>query len=226
MRPTILLYDIDGTLVSAGGAGRRAIERAFADHYGRPDAVAHLRFDGMTDPAIVRAGLRALGAPDDASTVDAVLEAYIVALAEEITTSACVVHPGVIESLDAAAATPRVAIGLGTGNIARGAQVKLGRAGLAARFAFGGFGSDAEHRPALIQVGAERGAARLGAARDDCRVVVIGDTPLDVAAALAIGADCVGVGTGRFSARDLRDAGATWAFDTLSDPGALKAILG
>jgi phosphoglycolate phosphatase-like HAD superfamily hydrolase len=92
-------------------------------------------------------------------------------------------------------------------------------------FAFGGFGCDAEARVELIRIGAERGAAALGVAVSACRVVVIGDTPKDVAAALGIGAEAVGVGTGRFTPDELRASGARLAFGDLSEPGAIDALL-
>src|SRR5690606_2293953 len=129
------------------------------------------------------------------------------------------------EALEAAASRRNVALGLGTGNVEKGARLKLARVGLHERFRFGGFGSDHEDRPTLILRGAERGAALLGAPLSACRVVIIGDTPKDVHAAQAIGAECVGVGTGGFATHELSAAGATWAFDDLSQPGALEALL-
>lgn len=226
MRPTVFLFDIDGTLVSTGGAGRRAIERAFLLALGTA-TVLDFSFAGMTDPAIVRTGLQRAGRAADAAAIAEVLAAYLLVLEEEVLAAErFVVHAGVSETLDAVEAWADVAIGLGTGNIERGARVKLGRANLHDRFAFGGFGSDSEDRAELLRVGAERGAARLGRRREDCRVVIIGDTPKDVAAALAIGADAIGVGTGPFPAEELRACGARWAFQTLLDEGAMEALRG
>jgi len=98
--------------------------------------------------------------------------------------------------------------------------------GIYHHFPFGGFGCDAEDRPALIRRGAERGAERLGVPLEECRVVIIGDTPKDVAAAQALGADSVGVGTASFTPAQLRAAGATHAFADLAAPGAREAVLG
>jgi phosphoglycolate phosphatase len=226
MRPTVLLFDIDGTLVSTGGAGRRSMERAFVEHTGTT-GVLDFSFAGMTDPAIVRLGLARAGRPPDPGSIAAVLASYLRVLSDAVAVAeSYVVHGGVTRVLAEVAAWARVAIGLGTGNIRDGARVKLGRAGLFERFAFGGFGSDAEERADLLAVGAERGAARLGVPRAECRVVVIGDTPKDVAAALAIGAEAVGVGTGPYSAEDLRACGAAWAFASLEEEGALEALRG
>src|SRR5215475_4108727 len=228
MRPTVLLFDIDGTLVTTGGAGRRALERVFSHCFGRQDACS-FRLDGMTDRAIVRAGLTSIGIAATKEEIDAVLRDYVRILEEEVARvdpSQYHLHAGIQDALDAARARPEIALGLGTGNIREGARVKLSRVGIYDRFAFGGFGCDAEDRIALIRRGAERGASLLGAPLEECRVVIIGDTPKDVAAAQAIGAECVAVGTGSFTAEQLVGAGATAAFADLSAPGAMEAILG
>lgn len=226
MKPTVLLFDIDGTLVSTGGAGRRSIERAFIEHTGTA-AVLDFSFAGMTDRAIVRLGLSQAGRTADAAAIAAVLASYLRALEEEVAAAPqFVVHEGVTEALAAAAGWAGHVMGLGTGNVRDGARVKLGRAGLYDRFTFGGFGCDAEDRAELLRTGAERGAAMLGAPRAECRVVVIGDTPKDVAAALAIGAEAIGVGTGPYSAENLIACGATRAFRHLGEEGAIAALRG
>lgn len=230
MRPTVFLWDIDGTLITTGGVGRLAIERAFERLYGRRDAFEKIPFAGMTDRAIVRAGLAAIGRADvSEAQIDEAIAGYLAVLEEEVANADAAlyrVHAGIERALDAAASRGGCAIGLGTGNVKPGAKAKLTRVGLYERFAFGGFGCDHENRHELIRIGAERGAAALDAKRADCRVVVIGDTPKDVAAARAIGAECVGVGTGPFSPADLLAAGATHAFRDLSDPAAIPALLG
>jgi phosphoglycolate phosphatase-like HAD superfamily hydrolase len=226
MKPTVLLFDVDGTLLSTGGAGRRAIEKTFGVVHGRDDACRHFRFDGMTDRAIVRQGLEAIGAPTSDEAIDAFLGAYLAVLEAEVAaTSGYKVHAGMREAVEAALAREGFAVGLGTGNIERGARVKLARGGLDDAFAFGGFGCDHEHRPTLIEIGARRGAERLGVPLASCRVVVVGDTPKDVAAAQAMGAESLGVGTGNFTAEALLAVGATWAFPSLASPGALEALL-
>jgi phosphoglycolate phosphatase len=227
VRPTVLLWDIDGTLISTAGAGRRAIVRTFELRFGRGD-VLDFPFDGMTDPVIVRQGLEALGLPPDrvAEEMPATLAAYVEVLAEVCAQAQDFrVHAGIEAALAAAAGRPRFANGLGTGNIQLGAQLKLARVGLDRHFHFGGYGSDHAERARLLAVGAERGAARLGRPRSQCRVVVIGDTPKDIAAAQAIGAESIAVATGSFRVPALRQHGATHAFDNLADPGATRALL-
>jgi phosphoglycolate phosphatase-like HAD superfamily hydrolase len=229
MQPTVLLFDVDGTLVTTGGVGRRALEIAFERSFGRRDACRSFRLDGMTDRAIVRTGMRAIGVEPTEALIDRVLVDYLLVLAEEVTAAPDAtyrVHAGMAETLDQARAHREVAVGLGTGNIREGARIKLERVGIYERFAFGGFGCDAEDRTALIRRGAERGAALLGAPLAECRVVVIGDTPQDVSAAQAIGAESIGVGTGSFTAEQLVGAGATRAFANLAAPEAMEAVLG
>jgi phosphoglycolate phosphatase len=229
MRPTVLLFDVDGTLVTTGGVGRRALELAFERSHGRRDACAGFRFDGMTDRAIVRGGLSALGLDPSPAAIDAVLASYLEVLGEEVAAAPAAtyhVHPGMQEALDAAARARGVAVGLGTGNVRAGARIKLERVGLFDRFGFGGFGCDDEDRAALLRMGAERGAALLQRPLAAVRVVIIGDTPKDIAAAQDIGAESVAVGTGSFSPAELLAAGATHAFASLAIAGALEAVLG
>jgi len=227
-RPTVLLFDIDGTLVTTGGVGRRAVERAFERAHGRADACSLIRFDGMTDRSITRLGLEAIGVAPTDEAIDQVLDIYLGELQAELllsTPETYRVHVGVPEAL-AAASARGMALGLGTGNLERGARLKLEHVGLYHHFDFGGFGSDHELRVDLIRTGALRGAQRLGVPVSACRVVVIGDTPKDIDAARGIGAESIGVGTASFSAQQLLEHGATYAFDDLLAAGALAALLG
>jgi len=224
MRPTILLFDLDGTLVSTGGAGRRAIERAFtslfADRGGAREACGHFSFAGMTDRAIARAGLEALHLEPSEAEIARVLARYVELLDEELAPAAAPkfrVLAGVHELLDRAAARHEVATGLGTGNVVAGAKKKLGVCGLWERFPFGGFADDSEDRPELILAGARRGAERLAQPLARCRVVVIGDTPRDVAAAAANRFESIAVATGQHPLAELATVGATLAVGELSD---------
>lgn len=229
MRPTVYLFDIDGTLLEGGGSGRRAMEAGFADVVGEDGGLATLNFAGMTDPAIVRAALRASGSDPsrDDELIAAVIDRYLARLPEEIGRSDRFhLHVGVPRVLGALGDRKHSAIGLGTGNVEPGARLKLGPLGIVDAFAFGGYASDHEDRPTLVGIGAARGVAALGCARADARVIVIGDTPKDVHAALAIGAECLAVATGWFTVDDLRTAGATLAVADLEDPAALAWLSG
>ena len=223
-----MLWDIDGTLMSSSGAGRRAIERAFATRYGRHD-VLDFPFDGMTDPVIFRRGLSGLGldphTPDAA--FESLVELYLVHLREACSApDGFRVHDGIAECLGGLSERDGFAVGLGTGNVERGARIKLARVGLDQHFSFGGFGSDHGDRASLLAIGADRGAARLGVARERCRVVVIGDTPKDIAAARSIGADCVAVATGSYSVERLAEHAPTVAVGSLDETRALAVVWG
>lgn len=224
---TVLLWDIDGTLLASGGAGRRAMTAAFGELWGRNDACDSFALGGMTDRLIVRTALQAIGVTATVVRMDQVLERYLELLPGSIARATDYhVHRGVVAALDDAARLPRCVIGLGTGNVRQGAQAKLAPVGLHDRFAFGGFGCDAEDRTELLAVGARRGAALLGRAVEDCRIVVIGDTPRDVTAGHAIGAEVLAVATGLVSLDKLQACGPKWAFADLELAGPLGALLG
>jgi phosphoglycolate phosphatase-like HAD superfamily hydrolase len=228
MRPTVLLFDIDGTLVTTGGAGRRSMELAFERLHGRRDACDSISMSGMTDRAIVRKGLEAIGADTSPEAITAVIEAYLASLTEEIPRVDDLqyrLYPGMREAVEAAHSRKGFAVGLGTGNVREGARLKLERVRIYDRFSFGGFGCDHEDRVELIRHGARSGASLLGVPVEECRVVVIGDTPKDVAAAKGIGATCIGVGTGNFTPEALLASGADYAFSDFTASGALATLL-
>lgn len=227
MTPTILLFDIDGTLISTGGAGRRAIERALEEH--KVAQHTDFSFAGMTDRGIVRKTLERAGRVASDHTIDNVLNHYVDLLEEEVRLAPAdryIVHPGIFDVLDAAAAAEHVALGLGTGNVEAGARIKLSRVKLWQRFAFGGFGSDAEDRAELLHAGAQRGANILKQPLEQCRVVIIGDSPRDITASHAIGAECVAVATGTIDAATLASYQPEHLFPNLQAPGALEPLLG
>jgi len=210
VRATILLFDIDGTLLRAGGAGRRAVEVAVAEVIDRPDGVSlrSVEFAGRTDPWIIREALSIAGVTPDERLVLEVIERYVAILPAELErASAFEVLPGVTSLLSRLVARDDFAMGVGTGNAEQAAYAKLNRGGLRSYFSFGGFGSDHIERSELLRIGLERGRQHSG--RTDARVVVIGDTPRDIHAAKSIGADCVAVATGGYDESALRAAGAT-----------------
>jgi len=226
-RPTVALFDIDGTLIVTGGTGRRSVNRAFGKLHGRADACDSFGFDGMTDRLIARSGLEAIGVAVTPEAVDAWIAEYLIALADEVARADGArfrLLPG-MEAAILAAQDAGMAVGLGTGNVREGARIKLERVGVHHHFRFGGFGCDAEARPEVILRGAERGAAELGVPLAECRVVVIGDTPRDVHAAQSIGAECIAVATGTYTLEQLRAAGADHVFADFSQPTALSALL-
>lgn len=219
----LLLFDIDGTLIVTRGVGRAAFDAAFEEVLGVPSATAGVQFDGRTDRAIIEGILAALGA--DPSLVEPVQTAYLRALPASLARRGGEVLPGVEPLLDALR-DHVPALGLATGNLREGARHKLERFGLWHRFAAGGFGDRHADRAALVREALDALAAAVGTEPDPARAVVIGDTPLDVAAARALGARCCAVATGRYSVDDLRTAGADVVLTAFTDTtAALDAIL-
>ena len=225
-----LLFDLDGTLTRSDGAGSRALGRAL---HARPQAVAELRkmrLDGMTDRGIARALLAAEG--DQAvpleermrgvveAEIDAVLERYLVALAAECAANPYQPLPGVRALIARLRERSDVLLGLCTGNLARGAELKLTSAGLWGPFQCGGYGSDAELRAEIVRT-AYRRAQGMGA-KD---AVVIGDTPRDILAAHDAGLPACGVATGRWTIHDLATHGADMVLKDFSDVATTEALL-
>lgn len=220
MGPTIALFDIDGTLLRAGGAGRRAVELALCEVLEDDNGSVSLEsveFAGRTDPWIVRTALMQYGVTANDALIHEVLRRYVAHLPRELElASAFEVLPGVLSLLAELTARDDVVVGLGTGNTQPAAYAKLARGGLDSFFSFGGFGSDHTDRAELLRTGLSRGLERAGARPGGARVVVIGDTPHDVAAAQAIGAHCVAVSTGGYDGSALEAAGATVVVPDLS----------
>jgi phosphoglycolate phosphatase-like HAD superfamily hydrolase len=232
MQPfAVILFDIDGTLVSAGGAGRRALERALEERCGPlGDRLAGLRLDGMTDRLIVREALGLLEHAYSDAACDGVLGRYLEHLHEEIADPRYAVLPGVTSLLDALRARA-LPFGLCTGNLEPGARVKLARGGLDGYFewgprAIGGFAHDGEERERVVAAALGRAAARLGRAVHAREALVVGDTPRDVAAARHVGCPVLAVATGRYAEGELAACGADYVAPTLADPAALRLLLG
>ncbi|MFN3197665.1 MAG: HAD family hydrolase [Bradymonadia bacterium] len=222
--PLIILFDIDGTLVSTGGAGRRAMASALKDYLGQPGALG-FHFAGMTDRAILRRAIEGVGATYDERAHDAVVEIYLEHLKVELPQSTNYrVMPGVADFIEACLALPDAVSGLGTGNIEPAARLKLAPAGLDRYFEFGGFGDDAEIRSDMLIAGARRGAAQLGLELSSCEVIVIGDTVRDIHAARAMGARCIAVCTGGDARTDL-EAEQPWrVVEDLTEPGLVDRL--
>lgn len=225
-----MLFDIDGTLLWSDGAGRRAINRALSDVFGTTGPADH-RFDGKTDPQIVREMMRIAGRDDtDIDRRMAPLFArYVACLEEELRDPSHHAKPlpGVIELLDRLSKRPDVVLGLLTGNLIEGARAKLRAVGIDPEiFTVGAFGSDHEHRPELPAIAQRRARELLGIEVPGHRVIVIGDTPADVQCGRGIGARAIGVATGRFGPDELIAHGADAVLPDLSDiPAVVDAIL-
>ena len=226
----LVLFDIDGTLLTAQGAPRRAFHRAMLEVYGTAGPIATHRFDGKTDPQIAHELLRAAGLPAAAiaSSLSALWSSYIRELSIELSrpTHRTIVLPGVLALLQRLELSGDVVLGLLTGNIRDGATLKLASANIRTPFPVGAFGSDCEQREALPRVAVERAREVTGVTFTRRDIVIVGDTPSDVTCGQALGVRAIAVATGSYGSTELRAAGAEVAFENFSDTLAvLSAIL-
>lgn len=221
-----LLFDIDLTLIRTGGAGRVAMKRAFERIYGDSSPLDGIRFDGRTDRAIFNEAiaLQAAAGNDIPGAYDLVTATYLDELPAGLQSTKGAVLPGVNDLLRILAARNAVS-GLATGNLRYGAELKLRHYGLWDRFAGGGFGDQTEIRANVVLAAVHALAAVTGTLPSPAQAIVIGDTPYDIEAALAIGARAVGVATGSFTVDDLRGCGAHLVFPDLSDATAAADLL-
>jgi phosphoglycolate phosphatase len=226
----LILFDIDGTLVLTGGAGKRGMTRAFAEVFGVPDAFAAIELAGRTDTSILADAFAQHDTRVPPDGVERFRTRYLECLRDEVVraTSGKRVLPGISALLEAL--HPRVdsLLALLTGNFAEAAEVKLGHFDLWRYFQCGAFGEDAHDRNHLVPIALDRArACGLASHVAVDRVVIVGDTPRDVACALAHGARVVAVATGEYSVEDLQRAGAGLVFEDLSDtPAVLSALNG
>lgn len=229
----LLLFDIDGTLLTAAGAGVAALQRGFADAFrdelgfepGWPEVHLH----GSTDGQIARDLLAHAGLAVTEERLARFFGCYPPHLERELAVVEAPqgrLLPGVPGLLEALREEGRRQMSLLTGNIQTAAWMKLRRFGIDGYFTPGAFGDDHHDRNELGPVAMAREAARSGRRYAPEAVVVIGDTPRDIACARACGARVLAVATGTYSREELAAHGPTWLFDDLSDAGAVIAALG
>lgn len=214
----VVLFDLDGTVLTferAPGPGRAAIDRAMMRLFGVAEASQGVRFAGGTDRAIARALLRKAGESDDDGAIARLLAAYVTEL-EEVLRARRYVPVGDVVAVVAACRARGSVVGIGTGNVREGAELKLRSAGLEGAFdlELGGYGADGEAREVLLRAA----VARCARGEAVTRVVVIGDTLHDVRAARVIGARAVGVATHPAARTELDAAGADAIVDACGAP--------
>ena len=215
-RPQAILFDVDGLLITTGGAGARSWRWAFEQLYGIPADIGEFSEGGMTDPVVGRLTFKGtIGREPSPAELSAVMSSYLRRLPEEVKQSPGYrVLDGVNELL------PRLCnaghlLGITTGAVEAAALIKLARANLNRFFLFGGYGSDSADRGGLTRRAIERAGQILGYQVDPGRVLVLGDTPNDITAAHAAGAVGVGVASGKFGIDELRSAGADYVLGSL-----------
>jgi phosphoglycolate phosphatase len=213
----LLLWDIDGTLLSSGGAGMRALQAGLTNAFGINGLLEDIEFAGRTDRWIMRQIFLKFDLPASETNFARYIEAYLAALPAAMADGPARVLPGARDLVAAAAIRSGVAQGLLTGNLRRGAQVKLGFHGFWEPFAFGAFGDDAELRNELGPYALRRARERHGQEFLPHQVWVIGDTPHDIACARAIGANSLALATGQHSLAALQAHAPTAALPDLQD---------
>jgi phosphoglycolate phosphatase len=213
----LVLFDIDGTLVHTGGAGVKAFAQAFRAEFGIGDGAERLKFAGRTDVSLVREFFVLNKIDPSPENFRRFFDAYILCLQKIIVECAggpCLGVPEFYDALQLLAQPPL--IGLLTGNIQRGARIKLRHYNLWEKFAFGAFADDDENRDQIAAIALQRGSRRLGRSLRGEEVLVVGDTPLDVRCARAIGAKVLAVASGSYSVCQLQEHRPDWAVEDLS----------
>jgi phosphoglycolate phosphatase-like HAD superfamily hydrolase len=229
LRPRLVLFDIDGTLLSAGGISARALEAALVETFGTAGPAAGYDYSGKTDPQIVRELMRGAGLGDPAieELRALALERYARRLAEWIRPEHVRPKPGVLALLESLEGRRDVTLGLLTGNLEPCARLKLEPIAANRFFGFGAFGSDDEDRYRLPAVALDRAREATGVAFEGSDTVIVGDSVHDVRCGRALGVRAVAVSTGRTSAAALAGAGPDHLVSDFSDTAAgLRAILG
>ncbi len=213
----LVLFDIDGTLIRTGGAGVRAFGRTAELLFGQAGAAERMTFHGRTDTGLVREFFRKHGIQDSLENVRHFLDTYVFLLDHLLEQHSGETLPGVHQFIAELRRLPQPpTIGLLTGNIRLGAEIKLRAHGLWEEFVLGGFADDHDSRNEIARVARDRGSQFIGRELDGDEIGVIGDTPLDVECARAIGARCLAVATGAFTVAELDLHGPQWATTDLT----------
>ncbi len=223
----VLVFDIDATLLLSGGAGARALDRAFQKVTGKPNGMEGVPFFGMTDYAIIRRMAdNKLDRPLQNEEREEVRRLYAEYLVPELETSpGFKVLDGVVSLLDRVTEDENMVVGLATGNFEETGNLKLARGGLESYFDFGGFGSDFESRPELTKLAVKIGRERAGNNTPDSSIYVIGDTVFDVRCGKEAGVRTIAVATGNCSKEELTAEDPYAVIDDLSDGDRFYALI-
>ncbi|HEY3788141.1 MAG TPA: HAD family hydrolase [Urbifossiella sp.] len=224
MSTTIILFDIDGTLIRSGGAGKEAMEGALRAAFNLAEIKDEVPYSGRTDVAIARDLLRVHGIEATPANQRALQDAYLAHLPGSLNSRGGLVLPGVHELLSALKGRSDVVLGLLTGNIRVGARTKLGHFGLWDFFSCGGFGDEHFDRDDVARLALREVGAHLGQEVDPADIWVVGDTPLDVQCARAIGAKVIAVATGWHPREELAACNPDHVFGDLSEHARIMAL--
>jgi phosphoglycolate phosphatase len=226
MADSLLLWDIDGTLVCTDRAGERSLLILIKELYRRElgDKLP-VQLQGRTDTSIARDILAYLGITSTPEEERRFRDAYLALLPRTLPTGKSKLHPGIKEALDAVHAHPEIHQGLLTGNHQEGARLKLSHLGIWHYFEFGAYADDSHLRNELGPFALKRAKEKLGIDFPPERVWIIGDTPHDIACGKAINAKTIAVATGSFTVEQLAACNPTHTFADLSDTQALLKVI-
>lgn len=214
----LVLFDIDGTLIRTGGAGVKAFGKVFETEFGATEGFERLKFAGRTDVSLVREFFGFHNVPATPENFHRFFDRYVFWLDQILRHSQTELCPGVREFMGAMQALPsRPVLGLLTGNIRLGAEIKLRHFNLWESFQTGAFADDHEDRDQIAAVAMERGSRVLGQKLKGEEVLVIGDTPLDIRCGRSIGAKVLAVATGGAKLEELSKHRPDWAVKQLSE---------
>lgn len=222
----LLLFDIDGTLIHSGGAGLHALKLAFKERFGIDDDLHDIEIAGMTDSGIVVSILKKHKIPTTNENVSAFLDSYVHFLSLELPRRKGKLLPGVLELLEQLKSRSHLALALLTGNVSRGAQLKLEHYGVWHFFEFGAFADDHHDRNRLGPFARARAREKHGREFAASEIDVIGDTPRDIACGKALGARTIAVATGTWSRDELAGYKPDFLIDDLSDVQTVIDTLG
>ena len=222
----LLLFDIDGTLIHSGGAGVHALKLALSERFGITDDLQDIEIAGMTDSGIVISILNKHQIPNTNENVSAFLDSYVHFLSLELPRRAGKLLPGVLDLLERLKSRPHLVLALLTGNVSRGAQLKLEHYGVWHFFEFGAFADDHHDRNRLGTVARARAKEKHGRQFSASEIDVIGDTPRDIACGKAFGARTIAVATGTWSRDQLAKYQPDFLIGDLSDVEGIIHTLG
>jgi len=221
------LFDIDGTLLRSGGAGEKALCAAVKKRFGFDEDLADISLSGRTDGSIARALLAKHGLPETPENLSGLLDSYLEALREKLPQHQGTLCPGIVELLDALILREDCVLALLTGNVERGAELKLTHYGVWHYFKFGAFSDDHHIRNELVPFARARAKERHGEEFPPERIYVLGDTPLDIECGRAFGAKTVAIATGYHPVEELAAHHPDLLFTDLSDTAAvIEKLLG
>jgi phosphoglycolate phosphatase len=222
----LLLFDIDGTLIHSGGAGVHALKSAFKERFGIDDDLHDIEIAGMTDSGIVVSILNKHKIPATNENMSAFLDSYVHFLSLELPRRKGNLLPGVLELLERLKSRPHLVLALLTGNVSRGAQLKLEHYGVWHFFEFGAFADDHRDRNRLGPFARARAKEKHGREFSASEIDVIGDTPRDIACGKALGARTVAVATGTWNREQLAEYQPDFLIDDLSNVEKVVHTLG